>query len=242
MNYSPYLLFLLEISKYNKDYKPVLVIFLNTKIEDLKQLIIDGDEDKTRKLAEELLLDGLDPLKTVEESVYPAVAIVGERFEKGEYFLTELMLSAEAMKAAVEVLLKNIEGGRKVSASQKGKVLLGTVKGDVHEIGKNLVSTLLMVNGIDVVDAGKDLSPSDFLRKADEEKVNIIGMSALMTNTMLHQREATAFIHENRGHTYKIIVGGAPTTQKWADEIRADGWAPDAPSAVLLVNNLLTKL
>jgi len=241
LNYTCSFLFLLEISKYNKVYKPVLAIILTTKIEDIKQSIIDGDEDKTRKLAEESLLDGLDPLKTVEECVYPAVAIVGERFEKGEYFLTELMLSAEAMKAAVEVLLKNIKGGGKVSTGGKGKVLLGTVKGDVHEIGKNLVSTLLMVNGIDVVDAGKDLSPSDFLRKADEEKVNVIGMSALMTNTMLHQREATAYIRENRGRTYKIIVGGAPTTQKWADEIQADGWAPDAPSAVLMVNNLLAK-
>ncbi len=210
------------------------------KTEELRQAIIDGDEDASRRLSEEILAEGADPLKTIEECVYPAVAIVGERFEKGEYFLTELMLSAEAMKAAVNIFTTKIGGEGKTGAilSKRGTVLLGTVKGDVHEIGKNLVATMMKVNGFDIHDAGKDLSPTEFLEKADQVNANIIGLSALMTNTMLRQRETINYIREKRGGKYKIIVGGAPTTKDWADEIGADGWAPDAPSAVALVKKL----
>jgi corrinoid protein of di/trimethylamine methyltransferase len=210
------------------------------KTVELRQAIIDGDEEAAKRLSEEMLAEGSDPLKTIEECVYPAVAIVGERFEKGEYFLTELMLSAEAMKAAVNVFTQKMSQGGKTGAvlNKRGVVLLGTVKGDVHEIGKNLVATMMKVNGFDIHDAGKDLSPAEFLEKADQVNADIIGLSALMTNTMLRQRETIRYIRENRGDKYKIIVGGAPTTQDWADEIGADGWAPDAPSAVTLVKRL----
>ncbi len=212
------------------------------KTEELRQAIIDGDEEAVRRLSEEMLAEGSDPLKTIEECVYPAVAVVGERFEKGEYFLTELMLSAEAMKVAVDIFTKKMSGeGKSGAINKRGTVLLGTVKGDVHEIGKNLVATMMKVNGFDIYDAGKDLSPTEFLEKADQVNADIIGLSALMTNTMLRQRETINYIHEKRGNRYKIIVGGAPTTQGWADEIGADGWAPDAPSAVALVRNLQEK-
>ncbi|MFQ6134308.1 MAG: B12-binding domain-containing protein [Nitrososphaerales archaeon] len=223
---------------------PVLEIReMRDKTEELKQAIIDGDEDTARRLAVDLLAEGSDPLKTIEKCVYPAVGVVGERFEKGEYFLTELMLSAEAMKTAVEVFTNKIsrEERAELSPSRNGTVLIGTVKGDVHEIGKNLVATMLKVNGFDVHDAGKDVAPDEFLEKADEVKADIIGLSALMTNTMLHQRETVEYLREKRGDAYRVIVGGAPTSQEWADDIGADGWAPDAPSAVALVKRVLEK-
>jgi len=209
--------------------------------DELRQSIIDGDDDMARKLAETLLNEGVDPLETVEKCIYPAVSIVGDRFEKGEYFLTELMLSAEAMRVAVDILMKKIteEGRAQLSLGRKGVVLIGTVKGDVHEIGKNLVSTMLRVNGFDVCDIGKDVSSEEFLERANEAEADIIGLSALMTNTMLRQREAVKFLKSKGKKSFKVIVGGAPTSQQWADEIGADGWAPDAPSAVALANRLI---
>lgn len=213
------------------------------KIEELKQAIIEGDEDTAKRLSEELLAEGSDPLKTIEECVYPAVAVVGERFERGEYFLTELMLSAEAMKTSVAVFMEKLTGKERVGlgSSRNCTILIGTVKGDVHEIGKNLVATMLRVNGFDVYDAGKDVSPTEFLEKANEVKADIIGLSALMTNTMQHQRETIEYLRANKRNAYKVIVGGAPTSQEWADDIGANGWAPDAPSAVALVKKLLAK-
>jgi len=215
---------------------------MNNKIENLKQAIIDGDQDSTRLISEALLADGLDPLKTIEDCVYPAVSVVGERFEKGEYFLTELMLSAEAMKTAVAIFMNKINGVKKGQGfGRKGIILLGTVKGDVHEIGKNLVATMLRVNGFNVHDIGKDVSPDEFLEKAKEVNADLIGLSALMTNTMQNQREVINYFNENNIKSYRIVVGGAPTSQDWADEIGADGWAPDAPSAVSLSEKVIKK-
>jgi len=213
------------------------------KADELKRAIIEGDEERARVLSEELLRLGLDPLKAVEECIYPAVAVVGERFERGEYFLTELMLSAEAMKVAVDVFTKSMsvrdEG---LLTSKMGVVVVGTVKGDVHEIGKNLVSTLLRVNGFHVEDLGKDVAPEEFLKKAEEVKADIIALSALMTNTMQSQRETIRHLIEMGVRSrYKVLVGGAPTSQEWADQIGADGWAPDAPSAVAVARRVLGK-
>jgi len=215
---------------------------MHKKIGDLKQSIINGDQDSARLLSEELLAEGLDPLKTIEECVHPAVAVVGERFEKGEYFLTELMLSAEAMKTAVAVLMNKIDGGKMGQGlGKKGTILLGTVKGDVHEIGKNLVATMLRVNGFDVHDVGKDVPNAEFFEQAKAVKADIIGLSALMTNTMQNQREVINYFKEKKIKSFRIVVGGAPTSQDWANEIGADGWAPDAPSSVALAERVLKK-
>ena len=213
---------------------------MNTKISDLKNAIIEGDQDTTRQLCEELLEEGADPMKTIEDCVYPAIGIVGDKFEKGEYFLTELMLSAEAMNTAVNVFLKGITKGKAhTNLGKKGIILLGTVSGDVHEIGKNLVATMLRVNGFTVHDAGKDISPSEFLEQAKAVNADIIGLSALMTNTMQNQREVINYLKEKSEKVYKVIVGGAPTSKDWAIEIGADGWAPDAPSSVALAKKVL---
>jgi len=215
---------------------------MSNKIENLKQAIIDGDQDSARLISEELLGEGLDPLMTIEECVYPAVSVVGERFEKGEYFLTELMLSAEAMKIAVAIFMSKIDKGKNGQGlGRKGTILLGTVKGDVHEIGKNLVATMLRVNGFNVHDAGKDVPSAEFLKQAKAVNADIIGLSALMTNTMQNQREVITYLKKNNIETYQVIVGGAPTSQDWADKIEADGWAPDAPSAVSLAEKVIKK-
>jgi corrinoid protein of di/trimethylamine methyltransferase len=215
---------------------------MSNKIENLKQAIIDGDQDSARLISEELLGEGLDPLMTIEECVYPAVSVVGERFEKGEYFLTELILSAEAMKSAVAVLMNKIDGGNTGQGwGKKGTILLGTVKGDVHEIGKNLVATMLRVNGFDVHDIGKDVPNTEFFEQAKAVKADIIGLSALMTNTMQNQREVINYFKEKKIKSFRIVVGGAPTSQDWANEIGADGWAPDAPSSVALAERVLKK-
>lgn len=213
---------------------------MSSKISDLKKAIIEGDQNTTRQLAEELLEEGVDPMKTIEDCVYPAVGIVGEKFEKGEYFLTELMLSAEAMNTAVNVFVKGITDEKsQKSLGKNGIILLGTVNGDVHEIGKNLVATMLRVNGFSVHDAGKDVSPSEFLEQAEAVNADIIGLSALMTNTMQNQREVIDYLKKKSKKTYKVIVGGAPTSNDWAIKIGANGWAPDAPSAVSLAKKVL---
>lgn len=213
---------------------------MSTKIIDLKIAIIEGDQNTTKRLSEELLEEGADPIKTIENSVYPAVAIVGEKYENGEFFLTELMLSAEAMNTAVNIFLKKISNEKtQKSLGKKGTILLGTVNGDVHEIGKNLVATMLRVNGFNVHDAGKDISPSEFQEQAEAINADIIGLSALMTNTMQNQREVINYLKKNSKKHYKVIVGGAPTSNDWAIEIGADGWAPDAPSSVALAEKVL---
>lgn len=213
---------------------------MTTKINDLKNAIIEGDQNTSKLISEELLEEGADPIKTIENSVYPAVAIVGEKYENGEFFLTELMLSAEAMNTAVNVFLKKISNEKtNESLGKKGTILLGTVNGDVHEIGKNLVATMLRVNGFNVHDAGKDISPSEFQEQAEAINADIIGLSALMTNTMQNQREVINYLKENSKKQYKVIVGGAPTSNDWAIEIGADGWAPDAPSSVAVAEKVL---
>jgi methylmalonyl-CoA mutase cobalamin-binding domain/chain len=138
--------------------------------------------------------------------------------------------------------MNKIDGGSTgQGVGRKGTILLGTVKGDVHEIGKNLVATMLRVNGFNVHDAGKDVSSAEFLEQAKAVKADIIGLSALMTNTMQNQREVINYFKENNIKSYRVVVGGAPTSQDWADEIKADGWAPDAPSAVSLAEKVMKK-
>jgi len=146
------------------------------------------------------------------------------------------------MKIAVAIFMSKIDKGKNGQGlGRKGTILLGTVKGDVHEIGKNLVATMLRVNGFDVHDAGKDVPSAEFLKQAKAVNADIIGLSALMTNTMQNQREVITYLKENNIETYQVIVGGAPTSQDWADKIEADGWAPDAPSAVPLAEKVIKK-
>ena len=213
-----------------------------TLSEKLKRLVIEGEEDAAQETALQILKTGVDPLEVIEKYLSPAMKSVGEKFEKGEYFLTNLMLSAEAMKTATNVLTAGVkkEDREKLRARRTGKVAIGTVSGDIHDIGKNIVAVLLEANGFDVYDLGKDVDSMKFIDKATEVQADIIALSALMTTTKPAQKEVIEFLNEMRSRNkYIVIVGGSPTTREWAEEIGADGWAETAEEAIRLAEKLM---
>jgi 5-methyltetrahydrofolate--homocysteine methyltransferase len=205
----------------------------------MRQSIIDGAPERASALASEALAQGHRPLELIDTGFVPGMTEVGQLFAKHQMFLPDMLAAAEAMKAAMAVL----EPALKQQGEERpfaGTVILGTTKGDIHEIGKTLVGTLLTANGFKVHDLGVDVSPEKFVDKAWEFKAEIIGVSALLTTTMRNQKSVVeALQRAGLGAAVKIIVGGAPVTQRWADEIGADGYAKDAISAVALVRSLL---
>ena len=213
-------------------------------IEKLKQSIINCDEEEAKKVAEEIVAAGIDPVKAVNEGISPAAKVVGEKFEKGDYFLTHLMLAGEAMKAASEILMSKLSEKEKerVSAERAGSVVLATVSGDIHDIGKNILGLLLSVNGFKVYDLGKDVDAMTIVQKAIETKADIIALSALMTTTMPAQKEVIDLLKAmGVRDKFVVLVGGGSTTREWAEEIGADGWAETAEEAVSLAKKLMEK-
>ena len=216
----------------------------NDLIEKLKKSIIDCNEEEAKRIANEILAAGIDPVKAVNEGISPAAKVVGEKFEKGEYFLTHLMLAGEAMKAASEILMSKLseEEKERVSAEKGGSVVLATVSGDIHDIGKNILGLLLSVNGFKVYDLGKDVDAMTIVQKAIETKADIIALSALMTTTMPAQKEVIDLLKAmNVRDKFVVLVGGGSTTKEWAEEIGADGWAETAEEAVSLAKRLMEK-
>lgn len=205
----------------------------------LMNAVLNYDPEAAVKAAEEALQKGVDPVEAVEEGLAKGVRIVGERFGAGEAFLTELVIAAEAMKQALKVL----EPAILKSAREKktlGKVLIGTVEGDIHDIGKNIVSTLLMVAGFEVIDIGVDVPAQKFVEKVKEAKPEIVGLSALMTTTMAKMADVIeALKREGLREKVKVIIGGAPTSKKWAEKIGADGYGGDAMEAVEIAKKLV---
>ncbi len=210
-------------------------------LESMKQSIIDGDPDRARELSQRGLSEGLSPFEAINKGFVLGLQAVGAQFEEGEMFLPDLVLAGEAMKAATAMLEPAIHKSGK-SRETLGKVVLGTVKGDIHEIGKTLVGTMLSANGFEVFDLGVDVPFESFALKAKEIDADIIGVSALLTTTMTGQKGIVEAI-ERHGlrPKVKIIVGGAPVTQDWADAIGADGFGKDAVGAVALAKTLMGK-
>ena len=203
----------------------------------LAQAVRDGEEDDAVALAKQSLDDGIDPLLSITEGLTKGIREVGELFSEGEYYLPELILGANTMKAALEILEPALEGGqeREVVAT----VVMGTVEGDLHGIGKTLVGTMLSANGFKVVDVGVDKSASVFIDAIKENDAIILGASALLTTTMLQQEKIIEAIKsEGLEGKVKVMIGGAPVTQSYADQIGADGFAEDAISAVDLAFRL----
>ena len=207
----------------------------------MAQSVIDGDPDVAADLARKAVEAGIDPLEAINKGFVPGVDYVGEQYSKGEMFLPDLVLAGEAMKAAIAVLEPEIarKGGQRQTL---GTVVIGTVEGDIHDIGKTLVATMLSVGGFRVYDLGVDVPVPTFVEKAREVNADIVGMSALLTTTMVRQRDVIEAL-EDAGlrSRVKVMVGGAPVTRAWAQEIGADGYSEDAIGAVAVARQLLGK-
>src|SRR6266566_4130049 len=207
----------------------------------MRQSIIDGAPDTASGLARQAVSAGVSPIDAINHGYVPGMHDVGEQFARGQMYLPDMMASAEAMRAAMAVLdpeLKKLGKERPMA----GIVLLGTTKGDIHEIGKILVGTLLTAHGFKVHDLGVDVAGEKFAAKAQELHADIVGVSALLTTTMRNQKSVVEAL-EKAGlrPRIKIMVGGAPVTRRWADEIGADGYAKDAMSAVALAQELMQQ-
>jgi len=205
----------------------------------MRQSIMDGMVDTASALAQQALTSGIPPLDAINNGYVPGMHSVGDQFGQGKMFLPDMMASAEAMRAAMAVLdpaLKKLGTER----TMEGVVVLGTTKGDIHEIGKILVGTLLTAHGFRVHDLGVDVASEKFAAKALELNADIVGVSALLTTTMRGQKSVIEAL-EKAGlrRRIKVMVGGAPVTRRWAEEIGADGYAKDAMSAVALTRVLM---
>jgi len=205
----------------------------------MRQSIVDGEAEQAADLARQALAQGLDPLAAIDQGFVPGVLYVGEQFGHGEMFLPDLVLAGEALKAAVAVLEPEMQK-RGVQRQTLGKVVLGTVKGDIHEIGKTLVGAMLTAHGFEVYDLGVDVPFAQFAAKAREVGADIVGVSALLTTTMAGQRAVIQALEEaDLRPQVKVMVGGAPVTRRWAEEIGADGYGEDAIAAVAVARRLV---
>jgi corrinoid protein of di/trimethylamine methyltransferase len=204
----------------------------------LAKAVIDGEPEDAEEWAKKALEQGLDPLDCINKGLSPGIDRVGELFAIGDYFLPDLIIGGDAMKAALNILEPALTGDQEREVL--GQVVLGTVEGDLHEIGKTLVGTMLTANGFLVTDIGVDKTAAEFVTAIKESGATLVGASALLTTTMLHQKEVIEALKEaGLRDQVKVMVGGAPITESWAKEIGADGYADDAISAVAVAKKLV---
>jgi trimethylamine corrinoid protein len=207
----------------------------------MARAIVAGEKDRAVELAGEAVRAGLDLLEVIDKGYVRGIQEVGELWEKGEYFLPELISSAECMKAAMAVLQPELRKAR-IDAPSKGRVVIGTVEGDIHDIGKNLVASMLQAYGFEVHDLGADVKLGRFIEKAEETRADFICLSALLTTTMLGQKRLIEKLKaESLSGRFRVLVGGAPVTEKWAADIGADGYAENALAAVRLAMKLMGR-
>jgi trimethylamine corrinoid protein len=209
--------------------------------ERLAKAVLEGDKNSARENAQAVVDVGLDPLEAVDRGLSKGMEVVGANFESGEAFLPELLMAADSFNAAMEILNPLIEANKQ-KTSKLGTALLATVKGDLHNIGKNIVATVLETNGFEVVDIGIDQSTLNIIEAAQKHKVDFIGLSSVMTTTMPYQKEVIETLSEmGLREKFFVLVGGGPVTQKWADEISADGYGETAVDAISVAKKLLDK-
>ena len=207
--------------------------WLMAVLEDLRQAIISGNRDKAKECTQRALSEGIPARTVVVDGIAAAMEVVGEKFRTNEFFVPELLIAQRAMKESLKLM-----SGEAVD--YVGTVVIGTVKGDLHDIGKNLVSAMLEGAGFKVVDMGVDVSPTQFVQAAKDNSADLIAMSALLTTTMGSMRDTIGALADAGLHgKTRVLIGGAPVTQSYADEIKADGYAPDAASAVERAKALL---
>ncbi|MGB9265143.1 MAG: corrinoid protein [Terriglobales bacterium] len=207
----------------------------------MRQSVIDGAPDKAAELAQQALDSGVDPLEAVNHGFAAGITFAGDQFGCGQMFLPDLLASAEAMQAAMKILEPEMLK-RGSERETLGKVVLGTARGDIHDIGKNLVATILSASGFQIFDLGTSVTPEQFVAKAREIDADIVGISALLTTTMAGQKAVIEALDRNGMRPrVKAIIGGAAVTQKWAAEIGADGYSRNTIDALELAKNLMGK-
>jgi corrinoid protein of di/trimethylamine methyltransferase len=208
---------------------------------ELSESIINGDSHKALKAAEKIVEAGVDPLMAVEEGISSGAEKIGQMFERDEIYLPELLLAAEAIEAALKVLEPKIMEKYK-GEKKRGCIVIGTVQGDIHDLGKNIVTLLLAANGYNVVDLGRDVPAMKFIEEAEKNNADIIGLSALMTTTKDQQREVIKMLEDlGLRDRYKVIVGGGVASEEWKNQIGADGYAKNAVEALALIDNILKE-
>jgi len=205
--------------------------------EQLSQAVVDLEEELVPQLAQEVVDKGYDAWNAVEQGLLDGVNRAGKLFDEEEYFVPELLIAADAMYAGLDILKPHI---KTADHGSLGKVVIGVVQGDTHDIGKNLVRIMLEVSGFEVHDLGRDVPPRQFVDQALAINADVIALSTLMTTTMERMREVVQILEkENVRDRFKVIVGGSPISQAFSDRIGADGYAPKAAQAVLLAKKLL---
>jgi len=210
--------------------------------EKLGQTIIDGEEEDCVQLIKEGLENGLDPIEGIEKGLAKGINKVGDDFANGIIFLPELIIAADAMKEGLKILDEKIKAEGRERKSL-GKIVIGTVKGDIHDIGKSVVAAVLQANGFDVIDLGLDVEPATFVQTVIENNADCLGMSTLLTLTLSVMDETIGMLKEKSiRDNVRVIVGGCPVTQEFADEVGADAVGWDAKDAVSKVNRLLDVL
>lgn len=211
----------------------------NDLLKQITASLVDSDPDGTAELTRQAIGAGMEPMTIIDRGLVPGMDIVGEKFRTGEYFLPHLIIAASGMKQSMELLEPELNR-RGEKAQTLGTAVIGTVKGDIHEIGKSLVATMIAANGFQVHDLGVDVPTEAFVAKVKETGANLLGLSALLTTTMTAQREVIMAL-ESAGirDQVKVMVGGAPVSQDWANTIGADGYAEDAVGAVELCKELV---
>ena len=210
-----------------------------TILEQVKQAIIEGDEDAAQAHADEALQQGVSPLAVVKEAIVPGIERTGELWKENVYFMPDVVLSTEAFKAAMNAVAPQLAA---LTADSRGRYVMGVVAGDMHDLGKNIVAAMLTGAGFEVIDLGVDVPTPTFIEKVKELKPDILGVGCYMTTTMLELREVMKGLSDNglRG-SLKVMVGGVPTTQSFADEVGADAWGKDALDAVEKARWLMEK-
>jgi len=207
--------------------------------QEMAQAVVDGLPDRARELAGQALQQGIEPLEAIDRGFKPGMDVVGDGFARGELFIPDLMMSGEAMKAAIATLEPELLK-RRQQRVVLGKVVIGTVQGDIHEIGKTLVATMLAANGFEVHDLGVDVPAQRFLDTVREEGADVLGLSALLTTTILNQEAVIQSLEEaGLRDQVKVVIGGVPASPEWADEIGADGYAENATEAVQVIKQLV---
>jgi methylmalonyl-CoA mutase cobalamin-binding domain/chain len=210
---------------------------------NVRETILEGDAEQAMALGQEVAESSEDVMGAVDAAA-AVIREVGDRFGAGEIYLPEMVLAAEAMQAFMDQVTPRLEAEAELAGGsrQTAKVVIGTVKGDIHSIGKNIVATMLSASGFEVIDLGVNVVPMDAINEADRAGASIIGLSALMTTSMPYQKEVVSLLTElDRRDDYWVIVGGGPVTSEYADDIGSNGWAPDAAAAVQLCDQMMSS-